>query len=70
MEKIALVTAAVQTDASIGVIDQLVFRVLQLEGIAEGLGFQLTGVKQKLVNGNGKQGLCQLLHPGLEEVVG
>ena len=45
MEKIALVTAAVQTDASIGVIDQLVFRVLQLEGLAEGLGFQQTGVK-------------------------
>ena len=70
MEKIALVTAAVQTDASIGVIDQLVFRVLQLEGVAERLGFQLAGVEQELVDGNGEQGLCQLLHPRLEKVVG
>ena len=49
--------------------DQLEFRILQLEGVAEGFGFQLAGAEQKLVDGNGEQGLCQLLHPRLEEVL-
>ena len=70
MEKIALVTAAVQTDASIGVIDQLVFRVLQLEGVAERFWLQLSWIEQELVGRDGEQGLGQLPNTGLQEVVG
>ena len=70
LEKIPLIAAAVQAGASFRVADQLEFRVLQLEGVAEGLGFQLAGVEQELVDGNGEQGLCQLSDAGLQEVVG
>ena len=70
LEKIPLVAAAVQAGAPFRVADQLEFCVLQLEGVAERLGFQLAGVEQELVDGNGEQGLCQLLHPRLEKVVG
>ena len=70
LEKIPLVAAAIQTSAPFRVADELKLCLLQLEGVAKGFGFQLAGVEQELVGGDGEQGLGQLPHPRLEEIVG
>ena len=70
LEKIPLVAAAVQAGAPFRVTDELKFRWFQLEGVAKGFGFQLAGVEQKLMCRDTEQGLGQLPHPRLEEIVG
>ena len=69
LEKIPLVAAAIQTSAPFRVADELKLCLLQLEGVAKGFGFQLAGVEQELVGGDGEQGLGQLPHPRLEEIL-
>lgn len=70
MQQIPLVAAAVQAGAPFRVADELELGLLQLEGIAKGFGLQLAWVEQKLVGRDGEQGLGQLPHPRLEEIVG
>ena len=69
LEKIPLVAAAIQTSAPFRVADELELGLLQLEGIAKGFRLQLAWIEQKLVGGDGEQGLGQLPHPRLEEIL-
>ena len=70
LQQIPLVAAAIQTSAPFRVADELKLCLLQLEGVAKGFGFQLAWVEQKLVGGDGEQGLGQLPDAGLQKVVG
>ena len=70
LEKIPLVAAAIQTSAPFRVADELKLCLLQLEGVAKGFRLQLAWIEQKLVGGDGEQGLGQLSNTGLQEVVG
>lgn len=70
LQQIPLIAAPIKASAPFRVADELELGLLQLEGVAKGFGFQLAGVEQKLVSGDGEQGLGQLPDAGLQKVVG
>ena len=69
LQQIPLIAAPIKASAPFRVADELKLCLLQLEGVAKGFGFQLAWVEQKLVGGDGEQGLGQLPNTGLQEVL-
>ena len=70
LEKIPLIATPIKASAPFRVADELKLCLLQLEGVAKGFRLQLAWIEQKLVGGDGEQGLGQLSNTGLQEVVG
>lgn len=70
LEKIPLIATPIKASAPFRVADELKLGLLQLEGVAKGFRLQLAWIEQKLVCRDGEQGLGQLPHPRLEEIVG
>ena len=54
---VTLIAAFVEAHATLGVADQVVFALFQLEGINIKLGINISGVKQKLMGRDAEQGL-------------
>ena len=69
LQQIPLIATSIQASPPFWVADELKFRLLQLEGIAEGFRFQLARVEQKLMGGDGEKRFRQLPDAGLEEVL-
>lgn len=70
LQQIPLIAAPIKASAPFRVADELELGLLQLEGVTKGFRFQLAWIEQKLVCRDGEQGLGQLPHPRLEEIVG
>ena len=58
LQQIPLIAAFVDTDALLREADQLVLRLLQLQIVHKKAPVNRTGVEQKLMGRDGKQGLC------------
>lgn len=69
LQQIPLISALVEACAPLGVADELKLGLLQLEGVHIEPLVDGSGVEQKLVGWNGKQGLGELGHTGEEKVL-
>ena len=69
LQEIPLVAAFVEAGAALRVPDQGIFRLLQLEVIHEELLIHIAAVKDELMDGDGKEGTCQLPYSRLGEVL-
>jgi len=57
---VTLVAAFVEAHATLRVADEVVFALLQLEGVDIKLGINISGIEQELMSRDAEQGLCVL----------
>ena len=69
LKQIPLVSATVETSSSFGILDQLEFARLDLQGIHIFLGIDLSGIEEEVVCGNAEQRLCEFSDARNEEVL-
>ena len=69
LQQVSLIAALVQADAALGELDEIVFRLLQLEHIHVGPLVDGAGIEQKLVRRDAEQGFGHLTDALLVEVL-
>ena len=69
LQEIPFVAALVEAGAALRVPDQGILRFLQLEVIHEEFLVHVAAVEDELMDGDGKEGACQLPYPRLGEVL-
>lgn len=57
---VTLVAAFIEAHTTLGITDQVIFALLQLEGVDIELGINISGVKQELMGWDAEQGLSVL----------
>jgi hypothetical protein len=68
-QEIPLITALIEADATLGVADEFIFRLLQLEGVHVESFVNGSGVEQELMGGNSEEGLGEFSHTRKHEVL-
>ena len=69
LQEIPLIAALVEAGAALRVPDQGILRFLQLEVIHEEFLVHVAAVKDELMDGDGKEGACQLPYSRLGKVL-